>query len=392
MTADGPPGLRKMPRRLIQIIPRFRPDADGLGEFALCLGDALWRQCKVPSDFVVWSPPRPSPELPVPGSDQFPHSILRGTNGQKSDFVRALRQAAAASERPVALLHFTPYAYSREGIAWWLPGMLRQFVNSGLRLVCFFHESYAASIFPTKTWLTSGWQRRIFRDVLNLSAAAVSSNTNYLRQMAQENRMGRPLALAGICSNVGEAAALPAPADRSQRLVIFGQHPSRERLYEQHLPLLLRVAAHLQIEEVADIGPAGDWLPLRRQVSEALARQGISFHAHGPLPPSAVGEILGHSFAGAVNYTAGLEYKSGIVGAYQAYGLPVVRFSPAGEAETSPGDPACLTPHLLLSCPARSEALTALLATSAQAGFDFYRENRSYDTVLRQLMPWIAEP
>ena len=97
MTEGISPGSAGLPERLIQLVPRFRPDADGLGEFALCFGDALWRKCGVRSDFVVWSPPRPEPELAVPSGEVLPHSYYRSDTRQRKAFGQRLREAAARS-------------------------------------------------------------------------------------------------------------------------------------------------------------------------------------------------------------------------------------------------------------------------------------------------------
>jgi hypothetical protein len=375
-----------LPERLIQLVPRFRPDADGLGEFALCLGDALWRRCGVRSDFVVWSPPRTEQELAVPCGDGFPHHVYRADKRQRKVFAERLQEAAALSRDPVALLHYTSYAYSRQGIAWWLPGVLREFIGAGGRVVCFFHELYAVGKFPNKTWLSSGLQRHIFREVLALSSAAISSNANYMEQMARDNRSGRPLALAGICSNVGEAKTLPPASGRKRRLAVFGLHPSRRRLYEQHLPLLLRLVAHLGVEEVADIGALGEWPQLLEEVREQLGKAGVRLNVCGSLPAEEVGSLLAGSLAGAVNYSSGMHLKSGIVGAYQAYGLPVILFRPEGDKAPAADDSVCLSPQTVLD---RKEGLEQLLTDAGRAGFEFYREHRSYDAVLEQVLPWL---
>lgn len=386
MTEGISPGSAGLPERLIQLVPRFRPDADGLGEFALCFGDALWRKCGVRSDFVVWSPPRPEPELAVPSGEVLPHSYYRSDTRQRKAFGQRLREAAARSQKPVALLHYTSYAYSQEGIAWWLPGVLREFIGAGGRLVCFFHELYALGKFPNKTWFSSGLQRHIFREVLALSSAAISSNANYMEQMARENRAGRPLALAGICSNVGEAMTLPPASGRRRRLVVFGLNASRRRLYEQHLPVLLRLVAHLGIEEVADIGSLGEWPRLLEEVREQFGKSGVRFNVCGSLPAEEVGTLLAGSLAGAVNYSSGMHLKSGIVGAYQAYGLPVILFHPEGDKGPAVDDSVCLSSQTVLN---RKKGLEELLNDAGRAGFEYYRKFRSYDAVLERVLPWL---
>jgi hypothetical protein len=388
MSAGSLQGSGKLPRRLIQIVPRFRPDADGLGEFSLCLGNALWQQCKIPSGFVVWSPPRATAELPIPAAD-FPHCVIPAIERRRASFRKSLQQACAPAEKPIVLLHYTSYAFSTEGIAWWLPGLLREFVQDGGRIVTFFHELYASGKFPNKTWLSSGLQRHIFREILALSSAAISSNERYMREMAEDNRNHRPLALAGICSNVGEASILPPVSERLPRLAVFGLAPSRRRLYEQHLPVIVQLARHLKVDEVADIGSAGDWPQLREEIAARLGEVGVGFKVYGALPADKVGELLAHSRAGAVNYTSGMHLKSGIVGAYQAYGLPVILFRPAADTAPAAPDPTYLLPQSVL---AAQSGMEEILNAAGRAGFEFYRENRSYDAILGQVLPWLQLP
>lgn len=387
VTKEQGPGL---PARLIQMVPRFRPDADGLGEFSLCLADALWRKSSVPSDFVVWRQSRSKPELALPEGRDFPHRIFRAEQSNRKAFAAALAKAAKGIERPVLLLHYTSYAFSKEGIAWWLPPLLRRFIANGGRVVGFFHELYAVGRFPNKTWFSSGLQRHVFREILASCSAALSSTPLYMDQMAQENREGRPLVLAGISSNVGEAAAMPPPSAREPRLVVFGQHFSRSRLYEQNLPLLARIAAHLRIKEVADIGAPGVLPALLDKARESFASFGARLAVYGALPAEEVGAIFSTSLAGAVSYPNGMHLKSGIVGGYQAYGLPVILFRYAGEQESPELKPVCLSPHQLLVCDAGSAELADTLHAAGRAGFDFYRSHRSYDAVLEQVLPWLV--
>jgi hypothetical protein len=173
------------------------------------------------------------------------------------------------------------------------------------------------------------------------------------------------------------------------RLAVFGLAPSRRRLYEQHLQVIVQLAQHLKVDEVADIGSAGDWPQLREEIAARLGEVGVGYKVHGALPAADVGELLAHSRAGAVNYTSGMHLKSGIVGAYQAYGLPVVLFRPAADTAPATPDPTYLLPQSVLDT---QNGMEEILNVAGRAGFEFYRENRSYDAILNQILPWLQLP
>jgi hypothetical protein len=374
----------RLPTRLIQLVPGFRPDADGLGDCALALGDALWKLCGVPTDFVVWRLARPVPELEIPGGEDFPHKIYRAEIQTPRSLEQLLDRTVGGEPQPVMLLHYTSYAFSSQGVAWWLPGLLRRFVQRGGKVVGFFHELYAVGRFPSKTWMSSGWQRHIFGEVLKLCTAGITSNSHYLEQMQQQNARGLPLVQSGVTSNVGELKSPLQFAGRPKRLAIFGHYLGRKRLYEQHMPLLQKLVAHLSIVEVADIGGIEEE---GRVLDWVGAQLNGKFKAHGLLSADAVGSVLTNSMAGAVNYGYARRFKSGVVGAYQAYGLPVILFHQEGEPEPVESDIACPTPEQILATP--REDLGAVLERAGSAGYAFYREHRSHDSVLGKILPWL---
>ncbi len=61
-----------LPSRIIQLVARFRPDADGVGETALNLADVLLSDYGIRSDFLVFKSagPRDKDSFSVP--DRFP--------------------------------------------------------------------------------------------------------------------------------------------------------------------------------------------------------------------------------------------------------------------------------------------------------------------------------
>ena len=395
---DSPATSRSLPqsRSLLQLVPRFRPDIDGLGDFSLYLGDALWKHSGLSSSYVVWRQPRVALEPAPFSSINLPHSIIRLPKTSPRALRAALNTATEQGAMPVLLLHYTSYAFSKEGVAWWLPGVLRAFVARGGRVVSFFHELYATGRFPRKIWLTSGLQKRIFREILALSTAGITSSEDYLERMRAENSTGRPLILAGIGSNVGELDSPPPLAARARRLAIFGVYTSRQTLYEQHMPLLRRLVDHLGVTEVADIGTAGEDRQLLNWVKDQF---GSKFHVYGALPATEVSRLLADSSVGVVNYDYHLRSKSGIVAAYQSHAVPTVIFTPIQHLRPTQFADDALTAEELMGlggeAPPGAQGQSAVLNSAAllnaagPAGFAYYQRNRSYASILRQILPWI---
>lgn len=366
------------PRHLIQVTPQFPPDVDGLGEFALHLGNALLKQSGILSEFIVWRSAQDSNSATIAG----PHRIERLTEQSRDMFDKTLESKVKNSTAPVLLLHYTSYSYSKEGLPWWLPGVLHRFKASGGRVVCFFHELYAKGRFPNKTWMGSWLQKRIFRQILALSDAAITSNEGYLEEIRSNNTKHCPLVLTAIGSNVGELNALVPLATRSRRLVIFGLWVTRLRLYERHMEVIKKLVELLQIDEIADVGNIDDPAPMLKQAKSEL---GERMKIYGRLPASELSALLADSMVGIANYNYSLRSKSGVVAAYQAHGVPCVLFPPIGEISVGQLSDECLSAAQVFATP--QSYLFELLERTSEAGFDDYQKNRSFDSVAKKIEP-----
>jgi hypothetical protein len=370
---------KQMPAtHLIQIVPRFPPDIDGLGEFALHLGDALMKRTGVISDFVVWKAAMDSNS----GVFRTTHGVERLQSASGEMLSAALDSRAISAESSILLLHYTSYSYSKEGLPWWLPGVLRRYKSRGGRVVSFFHELYAKGRFPNKTWMGSWLQKRIFKEILHLSDAAVTSNEGYLEEMQRTNLHNIPLVLAGIGSNVGELVASVPIEKRKRRLAIFGLWATRMRLYERHLDGIRALVEKLEVEEIADIGSIDGSPPLLMRAKNVL---GERMKIYGQLPAEEISALLADSFVGIANYSYSLRLKSGVVAAYQAHGVPAVLFPPLGQTEPGTLSEECLTNTQIFETP--QQELFELLTKSSRAGFTDYQLNRSYGAVASRVEP-----
>jgi hypothetical protein len=372
-----------LPARIIQLVARFRPDVDGVGEAALNLADALHRQHGIRSDFLVYNQPGRGPVVGVPES--FPFGLKRVAGRGSCALNSALDGiAASASAAPVLLLHYVPYGFSSQGTPTWLPGSLERFTERGGRLITLFHELYALPRLFSRTLFSSWLQRRIFRKVLAASEFAFTSSENFLALIQKQSPQIRSAHLIGICSNVGEPEHPRPLGERKRRLAVFGRFVTRKILYANHLDSLEQIVRHLGIEEVADIGPVEepDWL------EEHVARRfGSLLKSYGTLGVPAVSRLLEDSVAGALAYPYFLRGKSGIFAAYQAHALAILLFPVPGVADSREPGSWTLSVDELLAIPAQSFELQHRLQQAASAGGEHYRQYRSAHAMAETVLP-----
>jgi hypothetical protein len=370
-----------LPSRLIQLVARFRPDIDGVGEAALNLASALLQHCGIRSDILVYLPPRPAPELAVP--DAFPFSIERLSGANPATVDRAIARAAEAeSGPPTLLLHYVSYGYSPHGTPLWLASTMERFVRRGGRLITVFHELYALPRFPTRTFFTSRIQRAVFRRLLAASHAAFTSSEDFIAMAERDNVKHRPIGLIGICSNAGEPVN-PCPLlKRARRLAVFGRFATRQQLYARHAAELKQIAEHLGIHEIADIGPVDDPDWFEANVTVPLAPL---VRSYGTLPVPDASRLLEDSILGALSYSYALRGKSGVFAAYQAHATAILLF-PEDDKRGAP-EPGgwTLTAADLLALPAKSGG--ERLQWAATAAYEQYRLHRSARAMAQALVP-----
>jgi hypothetical protein len=372
-----------LPARLIQLVARFRPDADGVGETALRLADALWKDHGIGSDFLVYNPPRPDPALVMPGNS--PHTIARLDCGKAAALRSALDRLTAGTDLPpVLVVHYASYGYSRHGTPFWLPAELERFASRGGRVITLFHELYAWRPFPSRTFFTSILQKQIFERTLAATGAVFTSNEKFVEIIGESRRARGPATLIGICSSAGEPEN-PGPLRlRKQRLTVFGRFETRRQLYALHLTTLEQLARHLGIEEIADIGAIDDepWM------EENVARRvGPLLRKYGTLTVDEVSRLLEDSVAGALAYPYALVGKSSVAAAYQAHAMAILLFPVAANGTQDQPVAWPLNAGELLDLPAQSAALQTRLQQSADAGYEHYRQFRSAHAMAETILP-----
>jgi hypothetical protein len=372
-----------LPSRIIQLVPRFRPDADGLGECSLNLGDALLKGYGIRSDFLVYNSPRQQSTLEMP--DPFLHSLQTLGGGESGPLNSALDKLIAnASEPPLLLLHYVSYGYSHNGTPVWLHRAMERFLAKGGRLVTLFHELFATGPFPSRTFFTSWLQHRVFRRLLSQSESVFISNEEYRRQIERDSAKQRPVSLIGICSNVGEPEDPKPLTARRRRIAVFGQFATRKHLYSNYLPDLLKVMDHLAVDEIADIGPVDDPEWMEANVVRPL---GSRVHSVGTQSPAATSALLQDCILGALQYRYAMRWKSGVFAAYQAHAVPILLFPHhADEINPEPREPGdwCFSAEQLLALPPDS---LIELQRAATRGFQHYQQFRASRRMAECLIP-----
>ncbi|HSF44327.1 MAG TPA: glycosyltransferase family 1 protein [Thermoanaerobaculia bacterium] len=293
-----------MTETVVQIVPSLPPPAEGVGGYALALGEILREHAGLPSRFL------PARHLPALTAEAL-SAALEETGGH------------------AVLLHYAGYGYHPRGCPSWLVRALEGWAREGRRLVTIFHEVWAMG----PPWRSSFWlsplQRRLAGALARSSAGVVTSLELYRRNLLGR-APGREVFVLPVFSTVGEPASVPALAERSRRLVVFGGPGARGRAFREVREALEAACRELGIAEICDVGPP---LPERPQ-----RVAGVPVRSLGVLPAAEVSALLLDSLAGFVAYPAPFLAKSTIFAAYASHGLlPVSAWHrPRREAETPP--------------------------------------------------------
>ena len=326
--------------RIVQVVPALPPPEEGVGSFALALGEALTEQ-----------------------SGTAGHCLAAAALPERS--ARAL--AAATAEESTVLLHYANYGYQSRGCPTWLIDGLARWKGeeTGRRLVTVFHEVHASG----PPWRSSFWlrprQRQLAARLLRLSDAAVTSLELYAAVL-RGWRAEPTIVVSPVFSTVGEPEAVPPLADRPRRLLVFGGPGARARAWGEFRGELLATCRGLELEEVWDVGaPAG-----------APARlDGLPVRELGVLSAGETSARLLEGLAGFLAYPSGFLGKSTIFAAYCAHGLlPVCAWREDRSRQAAKEAP----PHWRARRPAPADPQS--LAAAAQAWYVEHSLARQVET------------
>lgn len=284
----------------MHLVPGFRPDVNGVGDYALLLASRLRERFGIESAFLVAKP------------------AWRGAHSAEGFALSALRsrqpgclvEAGISPDTPV-ILHYVPHGYAPRGCPVWLLRALRQAAPS---LVTIFHETYATAGPSSSQFWLSPLQQHLGARLVRMSRACLTSTQIQAGVLRRWGASDARLRVSPVPSNVGEPDECLAWAQRRSRLILFGG--KRRRIYADATTALERLQEALNLEEIIDIGPL---VPDRPDAVGAAPVRAL-----GPLEPEEIAHWFNSSRYGVVDYPHPFLGKSGVFAAYCAYGITTV--------------------------------------------------------------------
>jgi hypothetical protein len=299
-------------RRLIQVVSGFRPDVDGMGDYARHLAEELWRRHGIASEMVVFHRPDNGAETGV--GEGWRVRYAEAATGEA--LVAAVQERMREMPQAHLLLHYGPYAYTGNGRPLHFAEAMAKLGADG-RLAVFFHEMWARGWPWKRAFWTQGNQVRAVRALIGASHVGFTSSELFRRWMEPLNGRRTPLEQVRIFSNMGEVERPLPLREREPRLVVFGQRETRLRLYREYRRELEQLCRILGLERIVDAGSGTAAIPER---VGAIALERVGF-----LSEAEASRLLATSVAGVVCYAPVVWEKSGVLATYQAHGMvPVV--------------------------------------------------------------------
>jgi hypothetical protein len=277
----------RAPAVLVQLVP---PGTGGVRDFAELL-QQRWLESGQPSEVLAFNP-----HAQVP-------SALHRRPGRLS-----------------VLLHYSGYGYQKRGLPLALLRQiqqLRQTWGRDLRLVSYFHESFASG----PPWRSAFWlqslQSHLGRELARMSDAVCTNTSAHARWLTPAcAKQATPLQVKPVFAAIAEPdPALAEGASREPVAVVFGAAATRARALQacaRHAALLQQHGLQSLVEVgsgASAVGPAGAGLPL---------------HFLGRLEIPALHALLRRCQAGLIDYPASLLAKSSVFAALVAHGVPVL--------------------------------------------------------------------
>jgi hypothetical protein len=349
------------PGSILQIVSGFKPSVDGMGDFARKLGDKLWERHQIRSHFVVYR----TPATPFDAKEISPNTISYATDVSLDALSRAIEGSLLSGSFDSVLLHYGSYAYSSNGRPDAFVRMISQFAKS-TRFLIFFHELYAIGMPWRRAFWTMREQKQSVGDLVAGAAALFTSNARYVEQLSGFDRRGIPITKIPIFSNIGEPQLLRPLHQRTRQLIIFGQLPTRLRLYRRH--------RKLGIESVVDVG-SGKSPQIPTQLGGAQVRSA------GWMEDRQLSDLMADSMAGIIVYWPDRWEKSGVIAAYQAHAVvPILVELEAGRSKSQPFVPYLLPREIAkLAATAGNRVPDAKIQQIADAAHDQYQKNQTAD-------------
>lgn len=297
---------------ILQIVSGFKPSTDGLGDFARLLGGALARNHGIRTHFLVYR----RPQQPIDPAEIAPNTISYSAEASLPEFRAELQAVLKRTSFSSALLHYGSYAYSSTGNPYSFCQAMEELAGQ-LDLHLFFHELYAEGPPWKRAFWTYREQIRSIALLQGVRKLGFTSNCRFATELEPFSGGGSKIIRIPIFSNVGEPAEIHSLAQRKRQLVIFGQFPTRRRLYKRK-QILETICRSIGAGKIIDVG-AGSGPEIPDHI------HGRPVERAGWKSDSQLSELLSESSAGVIGYWPDVWAKSGVIAAYAAHAvLPIL--------------------------------------------------------------------
>lgn len=364
-------------RQVIQVVSGFRPDVDGMGDYARHLAEEMWRQSGAESEIVVLRRPRNGGEA----GSRVGWRVIYADSATGEGLSGLLRERMRAMPEARVLLHYGPYAYTSDGLPLRFAREICE-LGAGERLAVFFHEMWAHGWPWRRAFWTRGNQMRAVRALLASARMGFSSSGMYLSWLEGMNDAATPLRQVRIFSNMGELERPLPLSERERQLVVFGQRETRVGFYRQYGGRLARLCRILGLDRIVDVGSG---------VSAGIpARIGdLPVERAGFLSEGDASALMATSVAGVVRYWPDKWEKSGVLASYQAHGMvPLIARRGMEGFRAFEAMPFALVGDVLR----RREAMSASeMQTLADRGHEFYRREVALARAAERVIAGLAD-
>jgi hypothetical protein len=293
---------------ILQIVSRFKPNVDGMGDFSRLLGGEFWRTYRIRSHFLVYE----KPKTPLDAAEIAPDTVSYPAEATPEACLEEALALTGAHRFRCVLLHYGPYGYSWRGTPAAFCRAIEQ-LAARLDVLIFFHENYADGPPWKRAFWTRREQRQSMERLQRIAKVSFTSNEKYAALLKRSKPQGQALVRIPIFSNMGEPRGLRPLAERRRQMIVFGQLSTRLRLYKAR-KTLEDLCRWLGIESIVDVGSGSD-----PRIPNLIL--GATVRKAGWLAETEVSALLAESTAGVICYWPDVWEKSGVIAAYQAHAL-----------------------------------------------------------------------
>jgi hypothetical protein len=221
------------------MVPRIAPSIDGVGDYALKLARVLREDAGFETRFIVADPHWKGPA----DIDGFPVHKIR--SGMWADM-------ASLGPASALILHYVGYGYQKRGVPFWLVQTLNHLKNLA-PVMTLFHEVWAWGPPWKSAFYLQHFQRRIVRDILNLSQIAITT-TPKMKKLLERTSAKKQVEFMPMSSSFEGIAPAPLPPPKGLRALIFGQRGLRLSTIRAHQRFLRYLDERQMLEEVVVMG------------------------------------------------------------------------------------------------------------------------------------------